>query len=934
MNKSDIKPAEKKFIRIRGAKLHNLKNIDLDIPRNAFTVITGLSGSGKSSLAFDTIYAEGQRRFVESLSSYARQFLERMGKPDVESIIGLPPAVAIEQKPPSKNPRSTVGTSTEIYDYLRILFARIGKTLCKNCGKEIHKDSPASVVQSLLTMNEGDKFYLLFPLHPQAKTVQSELENIRSHGFFRVILAGSDEIINLENAKLPKKTLLSDVYVLADRFVLKKDNESITRITDSLETAFIHGPGKVILKNTTKNTEFSYSSNFACAECDIIYAEPEPRLFSFNNPYGACPTCQGFGRTIGIDEDLVFPDRYKSISKGAIAPFKSFGFTNHLRDLLKIAPKYGIPVDSPVLELTSEHKRIIMEGVQGYIGVNGFFNLLEENNTKIQNRMMVAKYRGYTRCNACDGSRLRTSARQVFINGMNIPALIKLSIENALGFFKKIELSNTEKAISDQVLREITYRLELLLDIGLGYLTLDRLSHSLSGGEAQRINLSTALGFSLVGTLYVLDEPSIGLHPRDTQRLLNILYKLRNLGNTIIVVEHDPEIMRQADFIVDMGPRAGSQGGNINYSGKIEGILSCETSLTGKYLSGAMQIPIPKTRCKGTGDSLKIIKPRKNNLMIDSVEIPLGCMTVVTGVSGSGKSTLVHDVIYNYLKKFGSGYTGQSAVFEKFLGSEAINNVELVDQSPIGRSSRSTPVTYTKAFDYIRDIFAQTQAAKQLGWRAGHFSFNVEGGRCEICEGEGIVTVEMQFLPDVHLICEACNGTRYKKDARTITYKDKSIIDVLNMTIDEAAEYFCDYERVKKKLKILQDVGLGYLQLGQPSSMLSGGESQRVKLANHLDSQRDGSTMFIFDEPTTGLHTDDIAKLLYCFSRLVDQEHTVLIIEHNLHVIASADWVIDLGPDAGEKGGRIVAFGTPETIAKKTETHTGRALSEFFNIMQ
>ncbi len=903
----------------------------MDIPRNALTVITGVSGSGKSSLAFDTVYAEGQRRFVESLSSYARQFLERMHKPDVDSIDGLPPAIAIEQRKSSKNPRSTVGTTTEIYDYLRLLYGRIGITVCKQCGKEVQKDTPDSVAGEIAKWDDGDKIFILFRVDSHRDEFEMIMKTYREQGYFRVVLENSNDIINLEHDSLPEDSLHKKLYILIDRLVVNSGDEDYkSRLNDSIETAFAAGNGKIIIRNITKEFDRRFSSNYECTSCDIIYIEPEPRLFSFNNPYGACPICQGFGRTIGIDENLIFPDRSKSIIQGAIQPFRTQKHSKYQRELLKVAPKYNIPVDKPIHSLSESQMKMIMDGVPGYSGVNGFFSMLEDKYYKIQNRVLMSRYRGYTKCRACGGSRLRTSARQTFVGPKNLPDLIKLPLDKLLDYINNLVLSDYQLAVAGQVLSELKWRLELLVEIGLEYLTLERLTHTLSGGEAQRINLSTALGSSLVGTLYVLDEPSIGMHPKDTLRLINILSKLRNLGNTIIVVEHDLDIIEKADYIIDIGPKAGEFGGEIIFSGPYSELAKSKKSLTGKYISGKIKLDLPQDYNTGNGKSITIIHPAEHNLKIDKVKFPLGCTTVVTGVSGSGKSTLVHDILYAGLKKSLGGYFGSSGTFERIDGIENIGHVELVDQSPIGRSSRSTPATYTKVFDIIRTLFSQTQAAKQMGWRPGHFSFNVAGGRCEVCEGEGTVTVDMQFLPDVHLECEGCKGTRFRKEVRNLFLNGKSIVDVLQMTVDDAMDFFVGYGKVTKKLKILQDVGLGYLRLGQPSTMLSGGEAQRIKLANHLESSNKTNAMFIFDEPTTGLHIDDVSKLLQCFNRLVNKGHTVVIIEHNLHVIASADWVIDLGPGAGDKGGKIIARGTPLAVSNNSKSFTGQALKEFY----
>jgi excinuclease ABC subunit A len=928
--KQNIKKA--RHISIRGAALHNLKHIDVDIPHNKLTVITGISGSGKSSLAFDTLYAEGQRRFVESLSAYARQFLERMNKPDVETISGLPPAVAIEQRKQGKNPRSTVGTTTEVYDYLRLLFGRIGVTRCRNCNKIVHKDTPDSVVKRILRQKEGTKIYILAPLSPQTRQIAREFKKFQEGGYFRFLNLGSETIHEYEDVDAYRDALPEEIFILIDRMIIRKDEDTITRLTDSVEQAFKAGNGKIKIQLLGQNKYLNFSTRYECADCDIVYVEPEPRLFAFNNPFGACPVCQGFGRTIGIDEDLVIPDKSKSILNGAIQPFRTPRFSEYQISLITEAKKNNIPVDIPYIELTSEQKDFVWEGGGNYAGINGLFKMLEDNNYKMHYRILISRYRGFTDCVACGGSRLRTSARQVFVGNKNIPELIKMPIEELAVFMKNLKLTKHQNEIVGQVLSEIIRRLDMLVDIGLHYLTLDRLTHTLSGGEAQRINLSAALGSSLVGTLYVLDEPSIGMHPRDTDKLLNILYKLRNLGNTIVVVEHDPDIITRADYLIDLGPRAGEHGGEIIYAGDIKGIVNNTKSQTGLYLSGKKKIPVPAERRQGNGHKIILRKPRKHNLKMDEVEFPLGCMTVVTGVSGSGKSTLIHDVLFNGLRKALTGTKEESGLFEKISGWIWIENVELVDQSAIGKSTRSTPITYTKTFDHIRELFASTQAAKQLGWKPGHFSFNVPGGRCEVCNGEGFVTVDMQFLPNVTLVCESCRGSRYKREAKNILYKGKSIVDVLNMTVDEALGFFKDESKITKKLQLLADVGLGYLRLGQPSTHLSGGEAQRIKLASHLDTNYSSNMLFIFDEPTTGLHLDDINKLLDCFNRLIDKGHTVIIIEHNLNIISSADHLIDLGPEAGDQGGFVVASGTPEQVAK-SGTHTGNALRKFFEDM-
>ncbi len=927
---TDNRKKEKlRAISIRGASLHNLKHIDIDIPHNKFTVITGISGSGKSTLAFDTVYAEGQRRFVESLSAYARQFLERMGKPDVESISGLPPAVAIEQRKQGKNPRSTVGTTTEVYDYLRLLYGRIGETHCRQCNQVIRKDSPDSVIKRLLRFKEGSKIYILAPLSPQTRHIAREFKKFQEAGYFRFTNKDSSTIHEFDEIAAYRDALPEEIFILIDRLVIRKDEDTITRLTDSVEQAFKAGNGKLSIQLLEQNKYLNFSIRYECANCDIVYVEPEPRLFSFNNPFGACPNCQGFGRTIGLSEDLIVPDKSKSLRDGAIQPFRTPRFHEYQIQLISEAMKNDIPVDVPYLELTPEQKKFVWEGKGFYLGLNGYFIVLRQYSYKMHYRILLNRYRGFTTCDLCGGSRLRTSARQVFVGGKNIPELINMPISDLLDFIRNLKLTKHQQEIAGQVLSEIIRRLELLFDIGLHYLTLNRLTHTLSGGEAQRINLSTALGSSLVGTLYVLDEPSIGMHPRDTERLLKILYKLRNLGNTILVVEHDPDIIRQADYLIDMGPRAGEHGGEIIYAGDIIGVLKSDNSLTGLYLSGKKSISIPTKRRSGNGHKVILTKPRKHNLKMEEVEFPLGCMLVVTGVSGSGKSTLIHDILYDGLKKSFIETKEEAGLYEKISGWIWLENVELVDQSSIGKSTRSTPITYTKVFDYIRELFASTQAAKQLGWHPGHFSFNVPGGRCDVCNGEGVVTVDMQFLPNVTLECESCRGTRYKREAKSILYNGKSIIDVLNMTIDEALSFFENVPKITRKLHLLADVGLGYLRLGQPSTHLSGGEAQRIKLANHLDTNYSSNMLFIFDEPTTGLHLDDIKKLIDCFNRLIDKGHSVIIIEHNINIIASADWIIDMGPEAGEQGGFIVATGTPEQVAK-SGTHTGRALDYFF----
>jgi len=915
---------------IKGARVHNLKNIDLEIPKNKLIVFTGVSGSGKSSLAFDTIYAEGQRRYVESLSAYARQFLEKMDKPDVDLIEGIAPAIAIDQKSTPRNPRSTVGTMTEIYDYLRLLFARIGKTYCSKCGNLVQKDSPSYVVDKIKQLPEGSRIYILFPLQiHKGHTIEEEFSALKEKGFYRIFVR--DELIDLDGEIDIKRIQKDEIYVLVDRLIVRSDIGE-ARLFDSVEMAFNEGKGYLIVKIIDTGETLKFSEHFECAYCKIEYEEPEPRLFSFNNPYGACPKCQGFGRAYGIDWDALVPDKTKSIKEGAIYPWRSEKFSWFQKDLLRIAKRAGIPVDIPFKDLNPEHIEIIKNGYDGFEGINGFFKLLEENSYKIHYRVMLSRYRGYTTCDMCGGSRLRKEALNVKIAGKTIYDVVQMSIEKAYLFFQNIELTDYERAISSSILSEINRRLKYLYEVGLGYLTLDRLSSTLSGGEAQRINLATALGSSLVGTLYILDEPSIGLHPRDTHRLIKILKSLKENGNTVIVVEHDREVIESADHIVDLGPGAGENGGRIVFQGKYEDLIKDENSLTGKYLSGRLKIPVPKQRRKPKkGKSITIYGAREHNLKNINVEFPLNLFVCVTGVSGSGKSTLVHDILYAALKKIKEGsYEGKIGKFDKIEGHELIDAVEMVDQSPIGKTPRSNPVTYIKAFDGIREIFASTHLAKVRGYTPGHFSFNIPGGRCETCEGEGFVKIEMQFLADIYLPCESCNGKRYKSEILEVEYKGKTISDVLDMTVTEAIEFFRGHKKVVERLKVLEAVGLGYIKLGQPANTLSGGEAQRVKLSAHLlASESNPHTLFIFDEPTTGLHFDDISKLLKAFNSLLDAGHSIVVIEHNMDVIKCADWVIDLGPEAGDEGGYIVAVGTPEEIAQNPNSYTGQFLKKY-----
>ena len=915
-----------KQITITNARVNNLKQISCDIPRNAFTVISGVSGSGKSSLAFETLYAEGQRRFVESLSSYARQFLDRMNKPDVDSIKGLPPAIAIEQRGFARNPRSTVATQTEIYDYLRLLYGRIGTTIC-TCGREVRKDTPAHAASILSEWEEGHRLYVLFPIHIEDLSFEEAVHSLIEHGFYRAVMHASKEIINLQEKMIDSIEDPDQLLMLADRLIVSHDEQTLSRLTESLETAFSLGHGRVTVRNITTMEDACFSNVFECAFCSIIYQEPEPRLFSFNSPFGACKTCQGFGRSIGIDASLVIPDMHLSLQQGAIHPFRTAGFTEYHRDSIDFAKRHSIPIAIPFSMLTEQQQTMIWNGDALFPGINGFFAYAEEKAaSKVGYRVLLSRYRGYTTCHDCHGGRLRKSARRVFIAGKTLPDIIRMTIAEACVWFDQLQVTPSQFMIAEMVLKELRSRLRMLVEIGLEYITLDRMAHTLSGGESQRITLATSLGSSLVGTLYVLDEPSIGLHHRDTWRLMQLLKRLRSLGNTVVVVEHDPEIIAAADHVIDIGPKAGELGGSIMFSGTVEDMLISENSLTGAYLSGRKHIEIPKQRSKGNGNYLEIIQPKERNLKGDNVTIPLGCITVITGVSGSGKSTLVHEVLAPALKKKYAGFAGSIGACKDIIGSEHLGAIEIVDQSPIGKSTRSTPVTYTKAFDAIRELFADTHYAKQLGWRAGHFSFNVPGGRCETCEGGGSVTIEMQFLPDITLPCEACKGTRYKKEVRDITIKGASIVDVLAMTVQEAMQFFSGNKKIVNKLQVLADVGLGYVRLGQPSTKLSGGEAQRIKLATAIDDSRAEQSLFVFDEPTTGLHLDDIATLLECFRALVKKGHSVLIIEHHLSIIAAADHVIDLGPEPGALGGYVIAQGTPEEIMKEKRSHTGKAL--------
>jgi excinuclease ABC subunit A len=916
------KHSDNKII-VKGARQHNLKNVSLEIPRNKLIVFTGVSGSGKSSLVFDTIYAEGQRRYVESLSSYARQFLERMNKPEVDFIYGISPAVAIEQKTGARNPRSTVGTSTEIYDYLRLFFSRIGKTICFSCGSVVKKDTTATVSEWIENQNEENKFYLGFPIHShEGRTVQEEFDLLKKKGFFRIFI--KNKVIDLnEEYKSPKSK--KDLVVVLDRFKIQKGKVR-EKLAESIETGFKEGEGRLAIINADTNEIKLFTRFYEC--CGIRYEEPEPRFFSFNNPFGACPVCQGFGKTMGYEMDLIVPNPNLSLSEGAIAPWRTVKFSKYLRDLIR-NNNGRVPLNIPFKDLTEEQFTFVKEGFTGFAGIDGFFKHLEEKTYKMHIRILLSKYRGYTTCSACHGSRLRRESLQVKIGSKSIYDVVSMSIERAHEFFKSLKLNQTEKAIGQRIYDEILKRLTFLNDVGLGYLTLDRLSSTLSGGETQRINLATSLGSALMGTLYVLDEPSIGLHPRDNSRLIKILKSLRDLGNSVLVVEHDPEMMTEADLIYDLGPRAGIHGGEIVAFGTYDEIVKNENSLTGKYLCGELSIPVPETRNTKKTEIIKITGARENNLKNVTVEFPLKKLVVVTGVSGSGKSTLIHDILYGGLIKAHGGNPPKLGKFDNLEGARYIDNVEIVDQSPIGKSPRSNPISYVKGYELIRELYAATPQAKSRGYKPGYFSFNVPGGRCDTCEGEGYVKIEMQFLADLYLECDDCKGTRFKKEVRDITYRGKNIVDVLNMSVDEALEFFVNHDKISSILKVLSDVGLGYIKLGQPSTTLSGGEAQRVKLAYNLSQQRKNQhTLFIFDEPTTGLHFDDIGKLLKCFQMLIANKNSVVIIEHNLDIIKSADYVIDLGPEAGDKGGEIVTVGTPEDVARNENSYTGKFLKK------
>ena len=919
--------SESNYISIKGAKVNNLKNIDVDIPRNKLVVITGLSGSGKSSLAFDTLYAEGQRRYVESLSSYARQFLGRMSKPECDFIKGIPPAIAIEQKVTSRNPRSTVGTSTEIYEYLRLLFARVGKTYSPVSGQIVKKDSAEDIVNCMLSYPKGTRYTVLTPIVPrEGRDVQQQIEMDRKEGFTRLEVNG--EMVRMEDYAYNEA---DTIYLLIDRMSCDDSKDSISRLTDSAETAMYEGDGACLLRFYTADGEtrlHSFSTKF---EADgITFTEPTDQMFSFNSPIGACPVCEGFGKIVGIDEHLVVPNRALSVYDGAVMCWRGEKMGEWLHEFLREAPAHNFPIFAPYYELTEEQKDYLWHGPRDKACIDSFFKMLEENQYKIQYRVMLARYRGKTVCPACHGSRLKKEALYVKVGGKNIAEIVSMPINDVVEFFRTLKLDEHDTAVAARLLNEIGNRLKFLQDVGLGYLTLNRLSNTLSGGESQRINLATSLGSSLVGSLYILDEPSIGLHSRDTDKLIKVLRQLQQLGNTVVVVEHDEEIIRAADYIIDIGPKAGRLGGQIVYQGNMSDLKPGSDSYTVKYLLGEERIPLPLSH-RSWNNYIEIKGARENNLNGIDVKFPLNVMTVVTGVSGSGKSTLVRDIFYKALKREYSEVSDRPGEFLSLEGDvKMVHDIEFVDQNPIGKSSRSNPVTYVKAYDEIRKLMADQPLSKQMGYTAGYFSFNTEGGRCEECKGEGTVTVEMQFMADLVLECESCHGKRFKNETLEVKYYGMNIYDILEMTVNQAVEFFNEHgqKKIVKKLLPLQEVGLGYIKLGQSSSTLSGGENQRVKLAYFLSIEKAEPTIFVFDEPTTGLHFHDIKQLLKAFDALIARGHTVVIIEHNMDVIKCADHVIDLGPEGGDKGGNLVVCGTPEEVAKCAASYTGQYLAE------
>jgi excinuclease ABC subunit A len=970
---------------VRGARTHNLKNVDVTLPHGKLVIFTGVSGSGKSSLAFDTIYAEGQRRYVESLSAYARQFLERMEKPDVDKIEGICPAIAIRQKNSVRNPRSTVGTTTEIHDYMRLLWARVGRTYCRQCGQEVIRETAEIVAKRLADLPVDTRVMLGFqipvvsmaaapvkdagseaeaaddlfdgedadaavnrPARNGFDPITETLDGLQRRGYGRVLVDGRAVTFgDIDRAALKDKTTLD---VIVDR--LRIEGDLRTRLTDSIETSYREGGGAafaIVLPNPESRApnpeppdpeppdpgsripdpvRVEFSERFECRMCGIAYETPQPRLFSFNNPFGACPTCHGFGNIIELDMDLVIPDRSKTINQGAIEPWSKPHYRAQLAELKRASRKSGTRLDVAWSDLTDEERTFVVEGDGAYHGIRGFFRWLERKKYKVHVRVFLSRYRGYLPCPDCSGARLRREARDVRVGGRTIDSASALTVREAQQFFTDVELSEKETAVADKVLREIRKRLSFLSDVGLDYLSLDRLSSTLSGGEAQRINLATSLGSALVGTLYVLDEPSIGLHSRDNRRLIDILLQLRDQGNTVLVVEHDEEMIRVADHIVDIGLGAGEQGGKVVYSGDYPGLLQEPRSLTAKYLRNELAIPVPSPRRKGLAHKIRLKGASEHNLKDVDIEIPLNSLTCVTGVSGSGKSTLVHDVLYAAIKRAKGNWDRRVGTFRELQGLEYITDVVLVDQAPIGRTPRSNPVTYLKAFDPIRELFASTKDARARGLTASYFSFNVPGGRCEACQGEGEVRVEMQFLADVFVPCEQCDGMRFKPVVLEVRYKGKTVHQVLDMTVREALTFFGTSPKVLRRLQVLDEIGLGYLRLGQPATTLSGGEAQRIKIAAHLASYGGERLLYILDEPTTGLHFDDIAKLLGAFKKLVEAGHTLLVIEHNLDVVKTADYVIDLGPEGGDAGGRVIATGTPEQIVQVEASYTGQALRQ------
>lgn len=914
----------KEHILIKGARLHNLKNIDVAIPRNKLVVITGLSGSGKSSLAFDTLYAEGQRRYVESLSSYARQFLGKLDKPKVDSIRGIAPAIAIEQKVNATNPRSTVGTTTEIYDYMKLLYARIGRTFSPVSGKEVRKDTVSDVIDQVKDFEEGTRLLLLAPMKiPEDRPIEKSVRFLSQQGYARIKVNGSVHRIDEELPEMGR-----EFELVVDRVITQDDEDFYNRLANAVDTAFFEGKGECILEEIKSGARHHFSNKF---ERDgMSFLEPNVHLFSFNNPYGACPKCEGYGDVIGIDEDLVVPNTGLSVYENAIFPWRGESMSWYRDQLVNAAYKFDFPIHKPWFELTEEQRQLVWKGNSHFTGLDEFFSMLEEKSYKIQNRVMLSRYRGKTRCHTCNGRRLRPEAEYVKVGGKAITELVALPMDKLSDFFGNLELQAHEAAIAERLLKEIRTRIGFLQKVGLGYLTLNRKSNTLSGGESQRINLATSLGSSLVGSMYILDEPSIGLHPKDTENLIEVLISLRDLGNTVIVVEHDEDIMNAADEVIDIGPEAGTLGGEVVAHGTLKEVLKADT-LTAGYLNGKLEIAVPEKRRKSKYE-ITIKGAREHNLKNIDVSFPLKTLTVITGVSGSGKSTLVRRLLYPIVLKEIGGYGEKAGHFSSAEGDfEILKNVEFVDQNPIGRSSRSNPVTYIKAYDEIRSLFAAQQLSKIRGYQAKHFSFNVDGGRCEKCKGEGEITVEMQFMADVHLQCDACHGKRFKKEVLEVRFEEKNIDDVLNMTIDDAIAFFKTHEEKKivTKLKPLQDVGLGYVTLGQSSATLSGGEAQRIKLASFLG--KGGSrekSLFIFDEPTTGLHFHDIKKLLKSFTALLEKGHSIVVIEHNIELIKCADHIIDLGPEGGDKGGHLVAAGTPEEVAENPGSVTGKYLRD------